>query len=180
MGIKTIAILSDVDTSSVHLKMADEVICVGPPPTSKSYLNMDTIMEAIKKTRAQDVHPGYGFLSENKEFSRCLATEVVTFIGPNTHAIQAMGDKIESKFLAKKVKVNIIPGFDGAVKDADEAIRIAREIGYPVMINASAGGGGKGMCITWVDEETRDDFRFSSQEPASSFGDDRVLIKKNY
>ncbi|XP_006141588.1 propionyl-CoA carboxylase alpha chain, mitochondrial [Tupaia chinensis] len=178
MGIKTVAIHSDADASSVHVKMADEAVCVGPAPTSKSYLNMEAILEAIRKTRAQAVHPGYGFLSENKEFARCLAAEDVTFIGPDTHAIQAMGDKIESKLLAKKAKVNTIPGFDGVVKDADEAVRIAREIGYPVMIKASAGGGGKGMRIAWDDEETRDGFRFSSQEAASSFGDDRLLIEK--
>ncbi|KAJ7319829.1 hypothetical protein JRQ81_019340, partial [Phrynocephalus forsythii] len=158
--------------------MADEAVCVGPAPTSKSYLNMDAIMEAIKKTRAQAVHPGYGFLSENKEFSRRLASEDVAFIGPDMHAIQAMGDKIESKLLAKNAKVNTIPGYDGVVKDADEAVRIAREIGYPVMIKASAGGGGKGMRIAWDDEETREGFRFSSQEAASSFGDDRLLIEK--
>uniref|UniRef100_A0A8C4W1E3 Propionyl-CoA carboxylase alpha chain, mitochondrial n=1 Tax=Gopherus evgoodei TaxID=1825980 RepID=A0A8C4W1E3_9SAUR len=178
MGIKTVAIHSDVDSSAVHVKMADEAVCVGPAPTSKSYLNMDAIMEAIKKTRAQAVHPGYGFLSENKEFARRLASEGVTFVGPDTHAIQAMGDKIESKLLAKNAKVNTIPGFDGVVKDADEAVRIAREIGYPVMIKASAGGGGKGMRIAWNDEETREGFRFSSQEAASSFGDDRLLIEK--
>ncbi|XP_036106520.1 propionyl-CoA carboxylase alpha chain, mitochondrial isoform X3 [Molossus molossus] len=165
-------------TLKVHVKMADEAVCVGPAPTSKSYLNMEAILEAIRKTRAQAVHPGYGFLSENKEFAKCLAAEDVTFIGPDTHAIQAMGDKIESKLLAKKAKVNTIPGFDGVVKDADEAVRIAREIGYPVMIKASAGGGGKGMRIAWDDEETRDGFRFSSQEAASSFGDDRLLIEK--
>ncbi|XP_037655784.1 propionyl-CoA carboxylase alpha chain, mitochondrial isoform X2 [Choloepus didactylus] len=178
MGIKTVAIHSDVDANSVHVKMADEAVCVGPAPTSKSYLNIDAIMEAVKKTRAQAVHPGYGFLSENKEFAKCLAASDVTFIGPDTHAIQAMGDKIESKLLAKKAKVNTIPGFDGVVKDTDEAVRIAREIGYPVMIKASAGGGGKGMRIAWDDEETRDGFRFSSQEAASSFGDDRLLIEK--
>ncbi|XP_048349067.1 propionyl-CoA carboxylase alpha chain, mitochondrial isoform X2 [Sphaerodactylus townsendi] len=178
MGIKTIAIHSDVDSNAVHVKMADEAVCVGPAPTSKSYLNMDAIMEAIKKTRAQAVHPGYGFLSENKEFSRRLESEGVAFIGPDMHAIQAMGDKIESKLIAKNAKVNTIPGFDGVVKDADEAVRIAREIGYPVMIKASAGGGGKGMRIAWDDEETREGFRFSSQEAASSFGDDRLLIEK--
>ncbi|XP_053163807.1 propionyl-CoA carboxylase alpha chain, mitochondrial isoform X1 [Hemicordylus capensis] len=178
MGIKTVAIHSDVDSNAVHVKMADEAVCVGPAPTSKSYLNMDAIMEAIKKTRAQAVHPGYGFLSENKEFSRRLESEGVAFIGPDMLAIQAMGDKIESKLLAKNAEVNTIPGFDGVVKDADEAVRIAREIGYPVMIKASAGGGGKGMRIAWDDEETRDGFRFSSQEAASSFGDDRLLIEK--
>ncbi|KAM4794729.1 propionyl-CoA carboxylase alpha chain [Rhinophrynus dorsalis] len=178
MGIKTVAVHSDVDSSAVHVKMADEAVCVGPAPTSKSYLNMDAIMEAIRRTGAQAVHPGYGFLSENKEFARRLAAESVTFIGPDTHAIQAMGDKIESKLLAKNAKVNTIPGFDGVVKDADEAVRIAREIGYPVMIKASAGGGGKGMRISWDDEETREGFRFSAQEAASSFGDDRLLIEK--
>ncbi|XP_029460363.1 propionyl-CoA carboxylase alpha chain, mitochondrial isoform X2 [Rhinatrema bivittatum] len=178
MGIQTVAVHSDVDSSAVHVKMADEAVCVGPAPTSKSYLNMDAIMDAINSTGAQAVHPGYGFLSENKEFARRLAAAGVIFIGPDTHAIQAMGDKIESKLLAKNAKVNTIPGFDGVVKDADEAVRIAREIGYPVMIKASAGGGGKGMRIAWSDEETREGFRFSSQEAASSFGDDRLLIEK--
>ncbi|XP_058040775.1 propionyl-CoA carboxylase alpha chain, mitochondrial isoform X2 [Ahaetulla prasina] len=178
MGIKTVAIHSDVDSNAVHVKMADEAVCVGPAPTSKSYLNMDAIMEAIKKTRAQAVHPGYGFLSENKEFSKRLASEGVVFIGPDMHAIHAMGDKIESKLLAKNAKVNTIPGYDGVIKDADEAVRIAREIGYPVMIKASAGGGGKGMRVAWNDEEAREGFRFSSQEAASSFGDDRLLIEK--
>uniref|UniRef100_A0A673GH10 Propionyl-CoA carboxylase alpha chain, mitochondrial n=1 Tax=Sinocyclocheilus rhinocerous TaxID=307959 RepID=A0A673GH10_9TELE len=162
----------------VHVKMADEAVCVGPAPTSKSYLNMDAIMNAIKQTGAQAVHPGYGFLSENKEFAKRLEAEGVTFIGPDTHAIQAMGDKIESKLIAKAAKVNTIPGFDGVVKDAEEAVKIAGEIGYPVMIKASAGGGGKGMRIAWNDEETREGFRFSSQEAASSFGDDRLLIEK--
>uniref|UniRef100_A0AAR2KLY2 Propionyl-CoA carboxylase n=1 Tax=Pygocentrus nattereri TaxID=42514 RepID=A0AAR2KLY2_PYGNA len=162
----------------VHVKMADEAVCVGPAPTSQSYLNMDAIMEAIRQTGAQAVHPGYGFLSENKEFARRLATEGVTFIGPDTDAIQAMGDKIESKLIAKAAKVNTIPGFDGVVKDAEEAVKIAQQIGYPVMIKASAGGGGKGMRIAWNEEETREGFRFSSQEAASSFGDDRLLIEK--
>ncbi|KAM3836719.1 propionyl-CoA carboxylase alpha chain [Vipera latastei] len=178
MGIKTVAIHSDVDSNAVHVKMADEAVCVGPAPTSKSYLNMDAIMEAIKKTQAQAVHPGYGFLSENKEFSKRLESEGVVFIGPDMHAIQAMGDKIESKLLAKNAKVNTIPGYDGVLKDADEAVRIAREIGYPVMIKASAGGGGKGMRVAWSDEEAREGFRFSSQEAASSFGDERLLIEK--
>ncbi|XP_019959114.2 propionyl-CoA carboxylase alpha chain, mitochondrial [Paralichthys olivaceus] len=178
MGIKTVAVHSDVDSSAVHAKMADEAVCVGPAPTNKSYLNMDAIMEAIRVTGAQAVHPGYGFLSENKEFAKRLAAEGVAFIGPDTHAIQAMGDKIESKLIAKAAKVNTIPGFDGVVKTAEEAVKIAQEIGYPVMIKASAGGGGKGMRISWNDEETREGFRFSSQEAASSFGDDRLLIEK--
>ncbi|KAK7901546.1 hypothetical protein WMY93_018315 [Mugilogobius chulae] len=139
----------------VHVKMADEAICVGPAPTNKSYLNMDAIMEAIRSTGAQAVHPGYGFLSENKEFAKRL-----------------------SKLIAKAAKVNTIPGFDGVVKTAEDAVKIAQSIGYPVMIKASAGGGGKGMRIAWNDDETRDGFRFSSQEAASSFGDDRLLIEK--
>ncbi|XP_072332158.1 propionyl-CoA carboxylase alpha chain, mitochondrial isoform X2 [Scyliorhinus torazame] len=178
MGIKTVAIHSDVDSSAVHVKMADEASCVGPAPTNKSYLNLDAIMETIQKTGAQAVHPGYGFLSENKEFARRLTAEGVTFIGPDTHAIQAMGDKIESKLIAKKAQVSTIPGYDGVVKDAVEAVKIANEIGYPVMIKASAGGGGKGMRIAWNDDETREGFRFSSQEASSSFGDDRLLIEK--
>ncbi|CAK6978945.1 propionyl-CoA carboxylase alpha chain%2C mitochondrial [Scomber scombrus] len=178
MGIKTVAVHSDVDASAVHVKMADEAVCVGPAPTSKSYLNMDAIMDAVRTTGAQAVHPGYGFLSENKEFAKRLAAEDVAFIGPGTGAIQAMGDKIESKLIAKAAKVNTIPGFDGVVENADDAVKIANEIGYPVMIKASAGGGGKGMRIAWNDEETREGFRFSSQEAASSFGDDRLLIEK--
>uniref|UniRef100_A0A3Q2CSH5 Propionyl-CoA carboxylase subunit alpha n=1 Tax=Cyprinodon variegatus TaxID=28743 RepID=A0A3Q2CSH5_CYPVA len=173
---KTIAAQTEI--FAVHVKMADEAVCVGPAPTAKSYLNMEAIMEAVRLTGAQAVHPGYGFLSENKEFAKRLAEEGVTFIGPDTHAIQAMGDKIESKLIAKAAKVNTIPGFDGVVKTADEAVKIAQQIGYPVMIKASAGGGGKGMRIAWNDEETREGFRFSSQEAASSFGDDRLLIEK--
>uniref|UniRef100_A0A8C6KYQ3 Propionyl-CoA carboxylase alpha chain, mitochondrial n=1 Tax=Nothobranchius furzeri TaxID=105023 RepID=A0A8C6KYQ3_NOTFU len=178
MGIQTVAVHSDVDSNAVHVKMADEAVCVGPAPTSKSYLNMDAIMDAIRLTGAQAVHPGYGFLSENKDFAKRLAAVGVTFIGPDTHAIQAMGDKIESKLIAKAAKVNTIPGFDGVVKTAEDAVKIAQQIGYPVMIKASAGGGGKGMRIAWNDEETREGFRFSSQEAASSFGDDRLLIEK--
>ncbi|XP_034040864.1 propionyl-CoA carboxylase alpha chain, mitochondrial [Thalassophryne amazonica] len=178
MGIQTVAVHSDVDCNAVHVKMADEAVCVGPAPTSQSYLKMDAIMDAIRATGAQAVHPGYGFLSENKDFAKKLAAEGVTFIGPDTHAIQAMGDKIESKLIAKAAKVNTIPGFDGVVETAEDAVKIAQDIGYPVMIKASAGGGGKGMRIAWNDEETREGFRFSSQEAASSFGDDRLLIEK--
>ncbi|XP_051937011.1 propionyl-CoA carboxylase alpha chain, mitochondrial isoform X1 [Hippocampus zosterae] len=178
MGIRTVAVHSDVDSNAVHVKMADEAVCVGPAPTSQSYLNMDTILDAVRDTKSQAVHPGYGFLSENKEFAKRLAKECVTFIGPDTHAIQAMGDKIESKLIAKAAKVNTIPGFDGVVKTPEEAVKIAKDIGYPVMIKASAGGGGKGMRVAWNDEDTREGFRFSSQEAASSFGDDRLLIEK--
>ncbi|XP_061404981.1 propionyl-CoA carboxylase alpha chain, mitochondrial [Lethenteron reissneri] len=178
MGITTVAVHSDVDANAVHVKMADEAFCVGPAPTAQSYLNMAAILDAVKKSGAQAVHPGYGFLSENKEFAKQLAAEGVKFIGPDTHALQAMGDKIESKLIAKTAGVNTIPGFDGVVKNTKDAVKIAREIGYPVMIKASAGGGGKGMRIAWNDEETKEGFRFSSQEAASSFGDDRLLIEK--
>ncbi|XP_035694036.1 propionyl-CoA carboxylase alpha chain, mitochondrial-like [Branchiostoma floridae] len=178
MGIKTVAIFSEADRHALHAQMADEAMYVGPAPSNQSYLVMDRIMDIIRKTGAQAVHPGYGFLSENKEFAKKLADEGVVFIGPPSGAIQAMGDKIESKLLAKEAKVNVIPGFDGVVKDADEAVQIANDIGYPVMIKASAGGGGKGMRIAWNDKETRDGFRLSSQEAASSFGDDRLLIEK--
>uniref|UniRef100_A0A3P8ZCC5 Propionyl-CoA carboxylase alpha chain, mitochondrial n=1 Tax=Esox lucius TaxID=8010 RepID=A0A3P8ZCC5_ESOLU len=172
MGIKTVAVHSDVDANAVHVKMADEAVCVGPAPTNRSYLNMDAIMDAIRITGAQAVHPGYGFLSENKEFAKRLAAEDVVFVGPDTHAIHAMGDKIESKLLAKAAKVNVIPGFDGVVENVEDAVKIAGQIGYPVMIKASAGGGGKGVHSS-IHVKTH--FYF---EAASSFGDDRLLIEK--
>ncbi|XP_071949948.1 propionyl-CoA carboxylase alpha chain, mitochondrial-like [Antedon mediterranea] len=178
MGIKTVAIHSDVDSDSLHVRLADEAVCVGPAPSAQSYLNMDVIMNAIKQTGAQAVHPGYGFLSENNEFSRRLAEAGVQFIGPPEGAIRAMGDKLESKQIAKNANVNIVPGFDGVVKNEEEAIGHAKDLGYPVMIKASAGGGGKGMRIAWNDTELREGFRLSTQEAASSFGDDRLLIEK--
>uniref|UniRef100_H2ZP39 Propionyl-CoA carboxylase alpha chain, mitochondrial n=1 Tax=Ciona savignyi TaxID=51511 RepID=H2ZP39_CIOSA len=178
MGIKTVAIHSEADANSVHTLMADEAVCVGPAPSAESYLNMNNIMQAIKSTGAQAVHPGYGFLSENKEFAKVLAENNVTFIGPDTFAIDAMGDKIKSKLIAKEAGVNTIPGYDGVVENVEDAIKIAEEIGYPVMIKASAGGGGKGMRIAWNEKETREGFRLSSQEAAASFGDDRLLIEK--
>ncbi|XP_022790284.1 propionyl-CoA carboxylase alpha chain, mitochondrial-like [Stylophora pistillata] len=178
LGIKTVAIYSEADANALHVKTADESFCVGPPPTNQSYLNMDAIMEAINTTGAQAVHPGYGFLSENDKFVAMLEKAGVTFIGPNAAAIQAMGDKIQSKLIGKKAGVSIIPGFEGVVKNDEDAVRIANEIGYPVMIKASAGGGGKGMRIAWNDEETKEGFRLSSQEARSSFGDDRLLVEK--
>uniref|UniRef100_A0A673A3L5 Propionyl-CoA carboxylase alpha chain, mitochondrial n=1 Tax=Sphaeramia orbicularis TaxID=375764 RepID=A0A673A3L5_9TELE len=164
MGIQTVAVHSDVDSSAVHVKMADEAVCVGPAPTSKSYLNMDAIMDAIRSTGAQAV------------FMLCYHT--LLYIYSKLHGIVIVCYKIESKLIAKAAKVNTIPGFDGVVKTAEEAVKIAQDIGYPVMIKASAGGGGKGMRIAWNNEETREGFRFSSQEAASSFGDDRLLIEK--
>ncbi|KAL5004005.1 hypothetical protein ScPMuIL_017461 [Solemya velum] len=178
LGIKTVAVHSDVDSMSLHARSADEAICIGPAPTSKSYLDMDAILNAVKATGAQAVHPGYGFLSENTVFAAKLAEIGVEFIGPSSKSIMSMGDKIESKRIATKAKVNMIPGHDGVVKDQDHCVTLANEIGYPVMIKASAGGGGKGMRIAWNDQEARDAFRLSSQEAASSFGDDRMLIEK--
>lgn len=178
LGIKTVAVYSEADASALHVKMADESFCVGPPQTNQSYLNMDAIMDAISTSGAQAVHPGYGFLSENSKFVARLEKANVAFIGPNAAAMQAMGDKIQSKLIGKKAGVNIIPGFQGVVKDDLDAVRIANEIGYPVMIKASAGGGGKGMRIAWNDDETKEGFRLSSQEASSSFGDDRLLVEK--
>nr|CAB3264688.1 propionyl-CoA carboxylase alpha chain, mitochondrial [Phallusia mammillata] len=178
MGIATVAVHSEADANAVHTLMADEAVCVGPAPSAQSYLNIPVILDAIKSTGSQAVHPGYGFLSENKLFAKALAENDVAFIGPDTFAIDAMGDKIKSKVIAYESGVNTIPGYNGVVADADEAVKIAQDIGYPVMIKASAGGGGKGMRIAWNEKETRDGFRFSSQEAASSFGDDRLLIEK--
>ncbi|XP_055924912.1 propionyl-CoA carboxylase alpha chain, mitochondrial-like [Argiope bruennichi] len=178
MGIKTVAIHSDVDTTALHVKMADEAYCLGPAPTAKSYLNVEAILDVIQKSSTQAVHPGYGFLSENMDFAQKLEEMGIVFIGPNWKSIAAMGDKIESKRIAAKARVNTIPGFDGVVKTPEECVKIAQEIGYPVMIKASAGGGGKGMRIAWNDKEAMEGFRFSSQEAQSSFGDDRLLVEK--
>jgi len=178
LGIKTVAIHSDVDSSSKFVRMADEAHCIGPAPTSKSYLKMDTILDVVRETGAEAVHPGYGFLSENMEFAHRLADIGVVFIGPTSASIKAMGDKIESKRVAAKAKVNMIPGYDGEIKDDDHAVKIANEIGYPVMIKASAGGGGKGLRIAWNDKEARNGFRLSKSEAAASFGDDRMLVEK--
>ena len=178
MGIKTVAIHSDPDYRAVHVAAADEAVCVGPAASAKSYLNVPRILDAIRSTGAQAVHPGYGFLSENAGFARVLEERGIKFIGPPSAAIDAMGDKIESKQLAIKAGVNTIPGFLGIVASDDEAVRIAREIGFPVMIKASAGGGGKGMRIAWNDAEVRLGYRLSKDEAKSSFGDDRLFVEK--
>ncbi|EGD80548.1 propionyl Coenzyme A carboxylase [Salpingoeca rosetta] len=178
LGISTVAVHSDVDAEAMHVRMADEKFLLGPAPSAESYLREDRIIEAIQLTGAQAVHPGYGFLSENKHFAMRLQELGVAFIGPNAHAIEIMGDKIESKICAENAGVNIIPGYSGVVNDADHAVEIANQIGYPVMIKASAGGGGKGMRVAWNDKETREGFRMSSQEAKASFGDDRLLIEK--
>ncbi|XP_055327432.1 propionyl-CoA carboxylase alpha chain, mitochondrial-like [Paramacrobiotus metropolitanus] len=178
LGIKTVAVHSDIDSLSMHVQMADEAICIGTAQTADSYLRWERIIQACRDTGAQAVHPGYGFLSENTEFAAHLEKEKIAFVGPNSYAINALGDKIHSKELAVKAKVSTIPGYKGEVKDADHCVQLARDIGYPVMIKASAGGGGKGMRIARNDAETRDGYRLSQQEAKSSFGDDRMLIEK--
>jgi len=178
MGIATVAVYSDADRDALHVEMADEAVHIGPAPASESYLSIDRIVAAAKETGAQAIHPGYGFLSENPKFAAALAKAKIAFIGPNLKAIEVMGDKIESKAFAGKAKVNTVPGYPGVIKDAKEAVRIADDIGYPVMIKASAGGGGKGMRIAWSSDEVEEGFKSSMSEAKSSFGDDRVFIEK--
>ncbi|MYF87935.1 MAG: acetyl/propionyl/methylcrotonyl-CoA carboxylase subunit alpha [Boseongicola sp. SB0676_bin_33] len=178
MGIPTVAIHSDADSAALHVGMADEAVNVGPPPASESYISIERVMEAIRQTGAEAVHPGYGFLSENPRFADALDAAGVTFIGPPKRAIEAMGDKITSKKVAQDAGVSTVPGYMGLIDDADEAVRISGEIGYPVMIKASAGGGGKGMRIAWNDDEAREGFQSSRNEAASSFGDDRIFVEK--
>jgi len=178
MGIATVAVYSDADRHALHVAMADEAVHVGPAPANQSYIVIEKIMEAIRSTGAEAVHPGYGFLSENPKFAAALDAEGVAFIGPPKRAIEAMGDKITSKKLAAEAGVSTVPGFMGLIADADEAVKISGEIGYPVMIKASAGGGGKGMRIAWKEDEVRDGFQSSKNEAASSFGDDRIFIEK--
>ncbi|GEP55157.1 acetyl/propionyl-CoA carboxylase subunit alpha [Reyranella soli] len=178
LGIKTVAVYSEADADALHVREADEKVLIGPPPSTQSYLLVDKIVEACKKTGAQAVHPGYGFLSEKQEFQKALAKAGIVFIGPEAHAIHAMGDKIESKKLAQKAGVSTVPGWLHALKDANEAVKIANEVGYPVMIKASAGGGGKGMRIAYNDAEAREGFSSATNEAKSSFADDRVFIEK--
>jgi len=178
LGISTVAIYSEPDRYAVHVKMADESICVGPAASSESYLSIPKIVDACLKTGAKAVHPGYGFLSENRHFQEALQKNGIKFIGPGTHAIAAMGDKISSKKIAKEAKVNIIPGHLGRVDTDEEILKVAREIGYPVMIKASAGGGGKGMRIAWNDEEALSGYKLSRAEAKSSFGDDTMFVEK--
>jgi len=178
MGIATVAVYSDADRDAVHVEMADEAVHIGPPPAAQSYLVAEKIIEACKQTGAEAVHPGYGFLSERASFCAALEGQGIVFIGPKPPAIEAMGDKIESKKFANAAKVSTVPGFLGVIENADHAERIAGEVGYPVMIKASAGGGGKGMRIAWSRDEVRDGFDRARSEAKSSFGDDRVFIEK--
>ncbi|SEO48469.1 propionyl-CoA carboxylase alpha chain [Rhodospirillales bacterium URHD0017] len=178
LGIKTVAVYSEADADALHVREADEKVLIGPPPSTQSYLLVDKIVEACKKTGAQAVHPGYGFLSEKQEFQKALVKAGIVFIGPDAFAIHAMGDKIESKKLAQKAGVSTVPGWLHALKDAEEAVKIARQVGYPVMIKASAGGGGKGMRIAYNDAEAREGFVSATNEAKASFADDRVFIEK--
>lgn len=178
MGIKTVAVYSDADADALHVEMADEAVHIGPPPAAQSYLLIDKIIDACKQTGAEAVHPGYGFLSERAAFAEALKAANIVFIGPNVRAIEAMGDKIESKKFAAQAKVSTVPGYLGVIEDAKHAAKIADEIGYPVMIKASAGGGGKGMRIAHSKAEVAEGFERAKSEAKSSFGDDRVFVEK--
>ena len=178
MGIKTVAVYSEADKEARHVQMADEAVCIGSAPSRESYLLMDRIIQACKDTGAEAVHPGYGFLSENEQFARRCEEEGIVFIGPKHQSIAAMGDKIASKKLAIEAKVNTIPGFNEAIDKAEDAVKIAQDIGYPVMIKASAGGGGKGLRVALNDKETFEGFTACRTEALNSFGDDRVFIEK--
>ena len=178
MGIATVAVYSEADRDALHVLSADEAVCIGPPPSKDSYLAIDKIIEACKQTGAEAVHPGYGFLSENQEFSRRLEENGIVFIGPKHYSVAAMGDKIESKKLAIAAGVNTIPGYNDAIADSAQAVEIAKGIGYPVMIKASAGGGGKGLRVARNDAEAAEGFDSCRNEARASFGDDRVFIEK--
>jgi propionyl-CoA carboxylase alpha chain len=178
MGIKTVAVYSDADRNALHVQMADEAVHIGPSPSAQSYLSMDRIIQACLDTGAQAVHPGYGFLSENAEFCELLAAAGMVFIGPKTRAIEAMGDKITSKKLADEAGVTTIPGFTSVLRDSEHAVKISNEIGYPVMLKATAGGGGKGMRIARNDEECRNSFERAANEARTAFGDDRMFVEK--
>ncbi|HET8728002.1 MAG TPA: acetyl-CoA carboxylase biotin carboxylase subunit, partial [Alphaproteobacteria bacterium] len=178
MGVQTVAVHSEADADALHVRLADEAVAIGPAPSSQSYLVIERIIDACRKTGAKAVHPGYGFLSENARFAEALADAGIAFIGPEPRAIRAMGDKIESKRLAREAGVNTVPGHPDAVKDADEALAVAKAIGFPVMLKASAGGGGKGMRIAHTAAEVKDGFRSATSEAKSSFGDDRVFVEK--
>ncbi len=178
MGIATVAVYSDADKDALHVEMADEAVHIGPPAAAQSYLLIDSIVDACKRTGAQAVHPGYGFLSERAAFPKALEAAGIVFIGPNPVAIEAMGDKIESKKAANAARVSTVPGYLGVIEDPEHAVKIADEIGYPVMIKASAGGGGKGMRIAYSAGEVAEGFARARSEAASSFGDDRVFVEK--
>lgn len=178
LGVKTVVVYSDADAGSMAVEMADEAVHIGPSPAAESYLVMDKIVDAVRQTGAQAVHPGFGFLSENAAFAKRLEEEGITFIGPNPYAIEAMGDKISSKKLAADAGVSTVPGHMGLITSTKEAVKISKEIGYPVMIKASAGGGGKGIRIAYNDKDVREGYPAVKAEASASFGDDRIFIEK--
>jgi propionyl-CoA carboxylase alpha chain len=178
MGIATVAVYSEADRDALHVELADEAVCIGAAPSKESYLVMDKIIAACKQTGAEAVHPGYGFLSENEAFSKRLEEEGIVFIGPKHYSVAAMGDKIASKKLATEAKVNVIPGYNDAIDSPEQAVKIAQDIGYPVMIKASAGGGGKGLRVAYNDKEAHEGFASCKTEAKNAFGDDRVFIEK--
>src|SRR6201990_3255789 len=177
MGIATVMVYSEADADSMAVEMADEAVFIGPAPAAQSYLVADKIIAAARETGAQAIHPGFGFLSENAGFAKRCAAEKIVFIGPNPHAIEAMGDKIESKKFAKKANVSVVPGHVGEIDDTKHAIKISKEIGYPVMIKASAGGGGKGIRVAWNRKDVEEGFQGVRAEAQGSFGEDRILIQ---
>ena len=178
MGIATVVVYSEADADSLAVRLADETVFIGPSPAAQSYLKGDVIIAAAKETGAEAIHPGFGFLSENAGFARLCADSGVVFIGPNPAAIDAMGDKIESKNRAAEAGVSVVPGFKGEIADTPHAIRIAEEIGYPVMIKASAGGGGKGIRVAWSRQDVEEGFPAVRAEAKGAFGDDRIFIEK--
>ena len=178
MGIKTVAVFSDADRHALHVQMADEAIHIGASPASQSYIDIEKVINAAKSSGAEAIHPGYGFLSENSKFADALLKSRIAFIGPPKSAIESMGDKITSKKIAQESGVSTVPGYMGLISSAEEAVKISKEIGYPVMIKASAGGGGKGMRVAWNDQDAKEGFQSSKNEAANSFGDDRIFIEK--
>src|SRR3954467_11459591 len=178
MGIETVAVYSEADRDALHVEMADEAVLIGPPAAAESYLRIDKIVEACRAAKAEAVHPGYGFLSEREAFPKALEKAGIVFIGPNPSAIAAMGDKIESKKAAAKAKVSTVPGHLGVIENDKDAVKIADQIGFPVMIKASAGGGGKGMRIAHSKAEVAEGYARAKSEAKSSCGDDRVFIEK--
>jgi acetyl-CoA carboxylase biotin carboxylase subunit len=178
MGIKTVAVYSSADKESLHVKFADEAVCIGPPESSKSYLNIPNIIAAIELTGADAVHPGYGFLAENAGFAEICSQYKVKFIGPTPEMMNLMGDKVTARDTMKKAGVPVVPGSDGLIEDVADGLKVAKEVGYPVMIKATAGGGGKGMRVVWKEEDFEKNFENASQEAAAAFGNGRCYIEK--